>query len=136
MSSVGEAHLMLTWLLELQDGYMHTHYCAGYPFDIPGRDSGIFTYCCLAYHLPLSVAFAVREHTNFVWGGCMLLPLSCLRSDRYGILAAWNQVGSACVYFVSASLLAGCIQRPDLRTVRHAPSHYRHTAGHSTITAA
>ena len=67
---------------------------AGYPFDIPGRNASIFTYCCLAYHLPLSIAFALREHTNFVWGGCMLLPLSDLRSDRIGILAAWNQVGT------------------------------------------
>ncbi len=66
---------------------------AGYPFDIPGRNASIATYCCLAYHLPLSIAFAVREHTTFVWGGCMLLPLAALRSDRYGILAAWNQVG-------------------------------------------
>ena len=65
---------------------------AGYPFDIPGSSASIFTYCCLAYHLPLSIAFAVCEHTSFVWGGCMLLPLPALRSDRYGILAAWNQV--------------------------------------------
>ncbi|CAL5219139.1 g915 [Coccomyxa viridis] len=65
----------------------------GYPFDIPGRNASIATYCCLAYHLPLSIAFAVREHTTFVWGGCMLLPLAALRSDRYGILAAWNQGG-------------------------------------------
>ena len=65
---------------------------AGYPFDIPEGDASIFTYSCLAYHLPLSVAFAIRQRTVFVWGGCMLLPLHDLRNDRHGILAAWNQV--------------------------------------------
>ena len=65
---------------------------AGYPFDIPEKDAGIFTYSCLAYHLPLSVAFAVRQRTMFVWGGCMLLRLHDLRNDRHGILAAWSQV--------------------------------------------
>ncbi|CAK0746217.1 hypothetical protein CVIRNUC_001675 [Coccomyxa viridis] len=65
----------------------------GYPFDIPEKDAGIFTYSCLAYHLPLSVAFAVRQRTMFVWGGCMLLRLHDLRNDRHGILAAWSQGG-------------------------------------------
>ena len=72
------------------------HAYAGYPFDIPGRCSSISTYGCLVYHLPLSIAFAVRQCTSFVWGGCMLLPLADLRSDCHGIMAAWNQVRCAC----------------------------------------
>ena len=43
----------------------------------------------------VSIAFSVRQRTSFVWGGCMLLPLADLRSDRHGIMAVWNRVRSA-----------------------------------------
>ena len=40
----------------------------------------------------VSIAFAVRQRTSFVWGGCMLLPLADLRSDRHGFMAVCNRV--------------------------------------------
>ena len=40
----------------------------------------------MAYHLPLVIAFSLRPRIQFVWGGCMLLPLQLLRPDRLGIL--------------------------------------------------
>ena len=59
---------------------------AGYPFDVPAPGSSLLTYCVLAYHLPLLVAFSTRQRIQFVWGGCMVLPLEPLRDDRYGIV--------------------------------------------------
>ena len=59
---------------------------AGYPFDIPQPGAGLPTYCVMAYHLPLVVAFSLKPRIQFVWGGCMLLPLQLLRPDRLGIL--------------------------------------------------
>ena len=59
---------------------------AGYPFDVPAPGSSLLTYCVLAYHLPLLVAFSTRQRIQFVWGGCMVLPLGPLRDDRYGIV--------------------------------------------------
>ena len=40
----------------------------------------------MAYHLPLVIAFSLRPRIQFVWGGCMLLPLQLLRPDHFGIL--------------------------------------------------
>jgi hypothetical protein len=40
----------------------------------------------LVYHLPLLIAFATRDVTLNVWGGCMLMPLQHLREDTYGIM--------------------------------------------------
>lgn len=59
---------------------------AGYPFDIPAPGSSLLTYCVLAYHLPLLAAFSTRQRIQFVWGGCMVMPLGSLRDDRYGIV--------------------------------------------------
>ncbi|EIE26447.1 hypothetical protein COCSUDRAFT_58985 [Coccomyxa subellipsoidea C-169] len=65
----------------------------GYPFDVPEAGASLLTYCCLVYHLPLVIAFSVRQRTSFVWGGCMLLPLADLRSDANGIMHSWSQGG-------------------------------------------
>lgn len=83
--------------------------CTGYPFDIPPRGATLATYCTLAYHLPLVIAFSLRQHTQFVWGGCMLFRKEGLEADipRNGILEAWGQggysddltVASACTEF-------------------------------------
>lgn len=64
----------------------------GYPFDVPEAGASLLTYCCLVYHLPLVIAFSVRQRTSFVWGGCMLLPLADLRSDAHGIMHSWSPV--------------------------------------------
>lgn len=66
--------------------------CTGYPFDVPEAGASLLTYCCLVYHLPLVIAFSVRQRTSFVWGGCMLLPLADLHSDARGIMSSWSQV--------------------------------------------
>ncbi len=66
---------------------------SGYPFDIPPPDANVLTYAALAYHLPLIISFSVAERTQFVWGGCMLLPLTELRAGAHGILAAWADGG-------------------------------------------
>ena len=58
----------------------------GYPLDVPQPGAGLAAHCVMAYHLPLIIAFSLRPRTQFVWGGCMLLPLQLLRPDRLGIL--------------------------------------------------
>ena len=67
-------------------------YCPGYPFDIPEAGAGLLTYCALVYHLPLVIAFSVRQRVSFVWGGCMLLPRADLAGGKAGIMRAWSQV--------------------------------------------
>ena len=37
----------------------------------------------LVYHLPLLIAFSVRQQTDFLYGGCMLFPLEPMRSGQY-----------------------------------------------------
>lgn len=34
---------------------------AGYPFDIPPRGSALTTYCTLVYHIPLLIAFSIKQ---------------------------------------------------------------------------
>ncbi|KAK9803984.1 hypothetical protein WJX72_010372 [[Myrmecia] bisecta] len=81
---------MLVDSMEAQpDMFMAT----GYPFDLPPPHSSVLTYCVMVYHLPLLIAFSIRQHTQFVWGGCMLFPLQDMRSDRYGIMQAWSDGG-------------------------------------------
>ena len=58
----------------------------GYPFDVPEAGAGIFTYAALAYHLPLMIAFSVKQHIDFVWGGCMLFSRTDMTEDTYGIM--------------------------------------------------
>ena len=65
----------------------------GYPFDIPDPRGGILSYAALVYHLPLLIAFSVRQSTSFVWGGCMLFPLKSMAHDSYGIMQAWREGG-------------------------------------------
>ena len=65
----------------------------GYPFDLPDPRAGILAYAALVYHLPLLIAFSVRQSTSFVWGGCMLFPLKSLTCDSYGIMQAWREGG-------------------------------------------
>jgi hypothetical protein len=60
----------------------------GYPFDVPAPGSGLFSYCVMAYHLPLIILFCLRGETANVWGGCMLLPLEALRSGSVALLQA------------------------------------------------
>ena len=63
---------------------------AGYPLDIPPPGSDLLTYCVLCYHLPLLIAFSLRQQTDFVWGGFMLLPLHEMLADKYGIMKVSN----------------------------------------------
>lgn len=65
----------------------------GYPFDVPDPHANLLSYCALSYHLPLLVAFSIRQRIDFVWGGCMLFRAADLRSDRHGVLAAWADGG-------------------------------------------
>jgi len=67
----------------------------GYPFDVPppGNPASLFSYAALAYHLPLLIAFSLKERTHFVWGGCMLFRGEDLRGDKLGIMAAWQHGG-------------------------------------------
>jgi hypothetical protein len=60
----------------------------GYPFDVPAPGSGLFSYCVMAYHLPLIILFCLCGETANVWGGCMLVPLEALRSGSVGLLQA------------------------------------------------
>lgn len=54
------------------------------------------------YHLPLLIAFSVRQRTAFVWGGVVMLRMEELprdeggtRHDKYGILEVrTNTVGA------------------------------------------
>ena len=64
---------------------------AGYPFDIPNTGSNLLTYCVLSYHLPLLIAFSMRQRTQFVWGGFMLFPLAAMLDDRHGIMKVGSQ---------------------------------------------
>lgn len=59
---------------------------AGYPFDVPPPGAGLLTYAVLSYHLPLVIAFSLRQRTSFVWGGCMLFRTADLRADSQGLL--------------------------------------------------
>ena len=59
---------------------------AGYPFDVPEVGAGVFTCAALAYHLPLMIAFSVKQRINFVWGGCMLFSRTDMTGDTYGIM--------------------------------------------------
>eukprot|EP01023_Acetabularia_acetabulum_P004251 TRINITY_DN11773_c0_g4_i1.p1 TRINITY_DN11773_c0_g4~~TRINITY_DN11773_c0_g4_i1.p1 ORF type:complete len:520 (-),score=50.65 TRINITY_DN11773_c0_g4_i1:86-1645(-) len=49
-----------------------------YPFDLPDKHANILTYAVLVFHLPLIIGISFQEHSFFVWGGCMLLPLADL----------------------------------------------------------
>ena len=89
--------------------------CAGYPFDIPEAGASLLTYCALVYHLPLVMAFSVRERISFVWGGCMLLPLRALLEDTHGIMRAWSQVGVHPL--PSLSHVAICVDASDHQDV-------------------
>ncbi|KAK9804057.1 hypothetical protein WJX73_000030 [Symbiochloris irregularis] len=95
---------MLVQALEADDSaFMAT----GYPLDIPPAGSSLLTYCALAYHLPLLIAFSIRQATSFVWGGCMLLPLAALKSDAHVILQAWRNGG----YSDDLTVAAVCSQQ-------------------------
>ena len=60
-------------------------YCAGYPFDVTTKDSGLLMYSALTYHLPLLIGFCLPQ-TQFVWGGFMVFRLGMLRDDPHEIL--------------------------------------------------
>ena len=62
----------------------------------------------MAYHLPLVVAFSLRPRIQFVWGGCMLLPMQLLRPDRLGILEV------------------APVSKNDKQSIRHASPAYCH----------
>eukprot|EP01026_Neomeris_dumetosa_P029177 TRINITY_DN2364_c1_g1_i1.p1 TRINITY_DN2364_c1_g1~~TRINITY_DN2364_c1_g1_i1.p1 ORF type:complete len:488 (-),score=30.17 TRINITY_DN2364_c1_g1_i1:138-1601(-) len=65
-----------------------------YPFDIPDMHANLLTYAVLVFHLPLLIGISFKEHSFFVWGGCMLLPLADLQQgDKYGILEGWENGG-------------------------------------------
>ena len=59
----------------------------GYPVDIPDAGAGLMSYCMLAYHLPLIIAFSLGARAVNVWGGCMLLPVAPLLHGDYGFLS-------------------------------------------------
>ena len=78
----------------------------GYPFDIPAEHAGLLSYAALAYHLPLVIAFSLRERTHFVWGGCMLFRGDDMRSDVLGFLKSWSDGG----YSDDLTVAARCTQ--------------------------
>ena len=86
---------MLPWASAADDASRVLVWPAGYPLDVPQAGAGLATYCVMAYHWPLLIAFSLRTRIQFVWGGCMLLPLPLLRSDRLGILQASCPVTSS-----------------------------------------
>jgi len=96
----------LTTLVSRLEGDASLFVATGVPFDVPAPGSGLLTYCMLVYHLPILIAFSVLETTFNVWGGCMLLPLDALRSDRYGIVRAWREGG----YSDDLTVAAKCTQ--------------------------
>ena len=61
-------------------------WCAGYPFDVPPKGSGLPTYCALVYHLPLIIGLSAVQRSTFVWGGCAMLRAEELRHGKYDIL--------------------------------------------------
>ncbi|KAK9864087.1 hypothetical protein WJX84_002864 [Apatococcus fuscideae] len=65
----------------------------GYPFDIPPENVDLLTLCMLVYHLPLLIAFSVRQQTDFLYGGCMMFPLEPLQSGQYPFIQAWQDGG-------------------------------------------
>jgi hypothetical protein len=82
---------------------------------VPPRGAGLLTYCVLAYHLPLLIAFSIRQRTSFIWGGCMLMPLADLRTDRYGFMKVCLEASmSVCLHPylpVCRSVGRGAVQR-------------------------
>ncbi|GAB4823475.1 hypothetical protein N2152v2_010521 [Parachlorella kessleri] len=70
----------------------------GYPFDVPPEGANLLTYCVMSYHLPLVIAFSVRQvpppqRIEFVWGGCQLFRLASMQEDTHGLLKAWSDGG-------------------------------------------
>jgi hypothetical protein len=49
----------------------------------------------MSYHMPLVIAFSVRQRISFVWGGCMLFRAQHMRDDSHGIIKArwWCREG-------------------------------------------
>eukprot|EP01025_Chloroclados_australasicus_P004586 TRINITY_DN11174_c0_g1_i3.p1 TRINITY_DN11174_c0_g1~~TRINITY_DN11174_c0_g1_i3.p1 ORF type:complete len:327 (+),score=23.19 TRINITY_DN11174_c0_g1_i3:144-983(+) len=76
-----------------------------YPFDLPDKNANILTYAILVFHLPLIIGISFQEHSHFVWGGCMLLPLADMQQgDKYQILSAWStDAEQPCLDLLAAS---------------------------------
>mmetsp|Transcript_19855 Transcript_19855/g.55228 ORF Transcript_19855/g.55228 Transcript_19855/m.55228 type:complete len:405 (+) Transcript_19855:295-1509(+) len=65
----------------------------GYPHDIVTDSSSYFANCIAAVHHVLGIGTCMHERHMFIWGGCMLLPLSILQCDKYGITTAFRNGG-------------------------------------------
>ena len=65
----------------------------GYPHDSVSTQASLWTYCMMAYHLPLSIPFSLRDETQFVWGGCMLFEAEDLAPGCQIVQRSW-EVGS------------------------------------------
>jgi hypothetical protein len=92
--------------------------------------SSIWTYCAMAYHLPLVIAFSIKQRTHFVWGGCMLFRLIDLLQGTattkstsnsnvvqyHNLLDVWEQGG----YSDDLTVAARCT---ELSLPIHCPSY-------------
>mmetsp|Transcript_62610 Transcript_62610/g.198241 ORF Transcript_62610/g.198241 Transcript_62610/m.198241 type:complete len:382 (-) Transcript_62610:234-1379(-) len=58
----------------------------GFPFDIPHEHGDFGSYCMMAYHLPLLVAFSIPSESRFAWGGCMMMSADALRRNSHGVV--------------------------------------------------
>ena len=85
--------------------------CLGYPFDVPPPGANLLAYCALSYHLPLLVAFSVRQRIDFVWYVCWEVGRDV--SPQYE---------AACAHFMRALHACTAPWPVGLRHQRHAPS--------------
>mmetsp|Transcript_8504 Transcript_8504/g.31420 ORF Transcript_8504/g.31420 Transcript_8504/m.31420 type:complete len:489 (+) Transcript_8504:136-1602(+) len=86
-------HRMIEHLVEERRKDPRVFMVTGYPYDLPYQDGTLFSYCVMAYHLPLLIFFMAFRSTLFAWGGCMLFATKELRSDAYGMLSKWRNGG-------------------------------------------
>lgn len=69
----------------------------GYPLDVVSKKAGLMSYCMMAYHLPLSIPFSLRDETQFVWGGCMLFDSKDLALDSQIVGGSWQVSDNDCI---------------------------------------
>ncbi|KAI8469454.1 MAG: hypothetical protein J3K34DRAFT_522121 [Monoraphidium minutum] len=101
-------------LVDELEGDPSAFMATGYPFDLVPPAAPLPAYAALAYHLPLSIAFAVSRRAHFVWGGCMMLRAARLDGDPCGVLEAWRDGG-----YSDDMLLAALCDRLRLPVATH-----------------
>lgn len=83
----------LAELVAYKERYPASLLVTGYPHDSVSTQASLWTYCMMAYHLPLSIPFSLRDETQFVWGGCMLFEAEDLAPGCQIVQRSW-EVGS------------------------------------------